>query len=432
MAIRARRVTGRVAATFLGFLMACLAPSAMAAEQGQAASVAPAAGSRTPWPDQRPVANRADPSLSSDDDLTSALLSVQEAGVLKAGLFEVAFSLDNYDRDPLGIDVVDGVVTCRLGIAGGLELRLGYEITRSVSTPGAHPVPPPPLDIVVAGGEPPSGPYRAMYWPMPFLSHKPARVDDMVPGEYSFGLKGRLFRQRGLRPALALGAQLTAPGNTATYDLSKGSGSGAVDVGLLTAASWRYRRLRLSTNLGVTLNGAVDPGDRTVVVATHTARDSSIRRPDFLNAGLGFRLRLSRGLSAIGELSGWAPFGGHTRMQNESGATDALVGLQLNVRSLTLRLGLRQHLRPQEDGLALSTGPLAGAVDLSGLSEPARVAVLTSMGAEGFRPGANSVVLGWPTDTPLPDGARRIPDRYLTTTTGNTGFVVSLSLRVGR
>jgi hypothetical protein len=401
----------------------CLPQSSWAAERsgrGPARS-GPTAG----------TAAQQDSPESDDDSLSAAMLSVQEAGVLRAGLFEVAFRLDNYDRDPLGIDVMDGVVTCRLGVARGLEIDLGYEITRSVSSPGAHPVPPPPLDIVVASGARPVGAYRAMYWPLPYLKHYPARVDEMVPGEYTLGIKGRLFRQRGLRPALALGLEITAPGDTARYSLSKGSGSGSVDVGLRAAASWRHRRLRVSANLGATFNGAVDPGDRFISVSDHQLEDATIRRPYFLHSGLGVGFRVWRGFSLLAEASGWAPFGGHTPMQSEYGATDVFGGLDLRVRGLTLALGVRQHLNPQQNGMSLPTGPLAGAVDLSGASEAAQNAALASIGARDHRVGTNLIVLGWPNGLPLPEGAQRIPDHYDTHTTGNAGFIVRLSMRLG-
>jgi hypothetical protein len=108
-----------------------------------------------------------------------------------------------------------------------------------------------------------------------------------------------------------------------------------------------------------------------------------------------------------------------------------LGGLEIRARSLTLALGLRQHLSPQPDGLMLPTGPLAGAVDLSDASEVAQNAVLGALGVVDHRSGTNLVVLGWPRDLALPAGARRIPDQYPTHTTGNAGFLMRLSLRLG-
>jgi hypothetical protein len=413
------------AAVLLSLVAACLPQSSWTAERSgrSPAGTDSAAGVAAP--------QRQDSPESSDDSLSAAMLSVQEAGVLRAGLFEVAFLLDNYDRDPLGIDVMDGVVAFRLGVARGLELDLGYQITRSVSVPGAHPVPPPPLDLVVASGDPPAGAYRAMYWPMPYLKHYPARVGDMVPGAFTLGIKGRLFRQQGFRPALALGLEVTTAGDTPRYELSKGSGSGSVDAAFRAAASWRYRRLRLSANLGATLNGTAGPGDRFIIVSDRRVEDMTIRRPYFLHSGLGLGFRVWRGLSLLAEASGWAPVGGHTRMQSECGASDVLGGLELRLRGLTLGLGVRQHLSPQQDRMSLATGPLAGAVDLSDASEAAQNASLALIGAHDHRPGANLVVLGWPEDLALPDGARRIPDQYATHTTGNAGFIVRLAIRLG-
>ena len=118
-------------------------------------------------------------------------------------------------------------------------------------------------------------------------------------------------------------------------------------------------------------------------------------------------------------------------MQSASDATDLLGGVELRFRGLTLGLGLRQHLSPQPDGVSLPTGPLAGAVDLSDASEGAQAAALAAIGAQGHRAEANLVVMGWPDDLALPIGARRIPDHYLTHTTGNTGFLIRMTLRVG-
>jgi len=351
------------------------------------------------------------------------MLTVQEAGVLPPGVFELGLLVDNYDRDPLGIDVVDGGVAWRVGVVRPLELHFGYQLTRSVSSPGAHPVPPPPLDIVVLDGRVPSDPYRAMYWPMPYLAHHTARVDDMVSGEYSLGAKARLFGQRGLRPAVAASSQLTLPSSTAAYELSKGSGSGGLDAGFHVAASWRYERLRVSTNLGISLTGDLRRGDRLIVVGHEDAPlERSIRRPRFLHSGLGVGFRVWGGLWALAEVSGWSPFGEHTPMQSD----------QLRVRNLTLGVGIRWHLNPPRDGMTLPTGPLAGAADLTRVPEAERTRFLASIGADSPRPDANVVVLGLPADAPLPDGAGLVARDYETSTRGNVGVAIRLSVRLGR
>lgn len=361
------------------------------------------------------------------------MLTLREGGVLAPGEFDVAFHLDNYDRDPLGIDVVDGSFSFRVGVVERLELYLGYQITRSVSSPGSHPVPSPPLDIVVLDGGIPQAPYRAMYWPMPYLSHHPARVDEMVPGEYTFGARAGVFEQRRARPALSLGVQLTAPGTSARFDLSKGSGTGGVDFGLDSAASWRHGRLRAAVNLGWSRSHALDPADQVIVVGRPSSSgELPIRRPNVLHAGLGLRYRVWRGVSTVAELAGWGPVGDRTPMQGESGASDLLAGLLIDVGKATLALGLRWHLAPQADGVTLPTGPLAGAVDLSDVPHSQRVALLEPLGAAGLRHDANVVVTGSGPDLVWPEGATRIASTYRTSTRGNLGVALRLSVRLGR
>ncbi len=429
---RSLRLSSALAVGLVGLAGILLAPLGWAEDDSLAfASATRASASRTALTRQ-PQRTRVPASATfSEDESPDALLAVQEAGVLRRGLFEGTALIDNYDRDPLGLDVVDGIMAFRIGVARALELRMSYEITRSVSSPGMHPVPAPPLDIVVLDGPPPTGPYRAVYWPMPFLRHSPSRVDEMVPGEYTLGLKGRLFRQNRWRPAVALVVQVTAPGDLSRKTLAKGSGSGGLDAGVHAAATWRYRRLWVSANVGGTLNSAVVPGDQIISAGAGGIEDVRIRRPAFLHNRFGSRLRVWRGVSMLGEAAGWMPVGGHTAMQSESGAADVLGGVQLRFRNLTFTAGVREHLKPQENGRALPTGPLAGAVDLSGLSLVARASALDGIDVEGRRPDANLVVLGWPSGRPLPDGALRIPATYPTSTTGNAGFVFRLSLRLG-
>jgi hypothetical protein len=361
------------------------------------------------------------------------MLTVQEAGILEPGEFDVAFHLDNYDRDPLGIDVVDGSFSFRVGVVPHLELYLGYQISRSVSSPGYHPVPSPPLDIVVLGGPVPGDPYRAMYWPMPYLGHFTARVDEMVPGEYTFGARTDLFSQRGLRPAVSLGAHLTGPGTNARFDLAKGSGTGGVDAGVQAAASWRHGRLRAAVNLGLLLSHSLDPSDQIIVAgAPLVGGEVPIQRPNLLQAGLGLRLRVWSGVSVVTELAGWGPVGGRTPMQGESGASDLLGGLLIDVGRASVALGLRWHLRPQADGVTLATGPLAGALDLSEVPHPERAALLETFGVSGLRHDANLVVTGSAPGSIWPEGVRAVAPSYETSTRGNLGVALRVSVRLGR
>jgi hypothetical protein len=271
-----------------------------------------------------------------------------------------------------------------------------------------------------------------MYWPMPYLSHYSARVDEMVPGEYTLGARTDAFTQRGYRPALSFGVELTAPGTNARYDLSKGSGTGGVDFGVHAAASWRHRRLSTALNLGVTLSHSLDPSDRFIVVGNpERSAEPAIRRPDRLHAGVGARLRVYRGVSLVAEWAGWGPFGERTPMQGESGASDLLGGLLIDVGRATLALGLRRHLRPQADGVTLATGPLAGALDLSRIPHEQRAPILEGLGARGLRHDANLVVTGMSPEALGLQGGLLVPATYETSTRGNLGVALRLSVRLG-
>jgi hypothetical protein len=361
------------------------------------------------------------------------MLAVQEAAVLEPGHFSFGLVTDNYDRDPLGLDAFDIRFDWRLAVAPRWEVYGRYQVSRGVSTPGFDPVPSPPLDVVsFSGSGAVRAPYRALYWPMPYLKHHGSRLSEMVPGEYTAGLKRQLTAQRGRRPALSASAEIIAPGDLATYPLEKGSGSGSTDWKLSAAATWRYDRYSLSVNAAYTSNRNLSRADRLIVatgLGGTEVTDEPIRRPGFLHGGIGLRAAIRRGVSAFAEFYGWDPVGGHTQTFGSAGASDVLAGIQLAVKGICLTAGYRQHLDPPQNGEALATGPLGGALDLSALSPPARWQYLRSVGIDprAHLTGSGLVVVG-ETGMADPKGSVRIPDTYLTHTTGNGGFVTAVSL----
>jgi hypothetical protein len=360
------------------------------------------------------------------------LASIQEARVLEPGHFAFGLVVDNYDRDPLGLDAFDVRIDWRLAVVHRLELYGRYQISRSVSTPGYDPVPSPPLDIVSLGpSAAPRAPYRALYWPMPYLAHHGARVDDMIPGEYSFGVRVQVAYQRGWRPLLAVNAELSVPGDMASWPLQKGSGTGSLDGRLSGAATWEYRRLSVSLNAGYTKSGDLERSDRLIVqgIGGSEVTEERIRRPDLLEGGLGVRYALRRGLSAFAEVAGWEPVGSHTPTFSSGGATDVLAGVQIAVKGVCLTAGYRQHLKPPPDGAVEPTGPLAGGLDLSAMSDAAQGRYLASLGIDPqlHRPGTSLVVVDTPPGRRDPRGSQRIPDTHLSHTTGNGGVVLAVS-----
>ena len=358
--------------------------------------------------------------------------AVQEAQLLEPGHFAFGAVVDNYDRDPLGLDAFDVRFDWRLAIVHRLELYGRYHLSRAVSTPGADPVPSPPLDIVSLNATVPlRAPYRAMYWPMPYVSHHGARVDEMIPGEYSVGLKTLVVDQSRWRPALAASVEVSVPGDMAGFPLEKGSGAGSIDLKFSAAATWRHRRLSASLNAGYAANADLKRSDRLIAQDPGGTRvtEQRIKRPEFLQGGLGLRVSIWRGIGAFGELSAWAPIGGGTTVFDQSGATDGIVGLQVAVRGICLTAGLRGHLNPARDGVELPTGPLAGGLDLSAMSDAAQRQYLEELGVDSrlHRPGTHLVVVGSPKARGIPTGSRALPATHMSHTTGNSGFIAAVS-----
>lgn len=364
------------------------------------------------------------------------LFTVEKAAVLRPGEILLGHQLDAFDRDPNGIDVVMASVDFWFGLTDKVMVGFEHAYSRSVSSPGLHPVPPPPLDIVVLDGGYLQGPYRSMSWTMPYLENRSnlgegARFDDFISGDYIFRVKAKMSEQDGWMPATTFKLQLSIPATHSKRELVKGSGADELDLGFHTAATWNYERFGVSANLGVTVPSSLNPGDVILLVDSNTSQPNSIRRPFFLHAGVGVEYRIVNWLSVIGEFSGGDFFGGHTSMQNESGASDVLAGIQISYKKFSFAAGVRQHLNPPPHGVDLPTGPLAGSIDLSRMSLDERNRVLDSLGVGGYRSFANVVVKGWPADAVLPAGATIIPQTYKSSTTGNTGSYFRMTYRFG-
>lgn len=96
--------------------------------------------------------------------LGSGLLTVPDTSTLKRGRMSFALTIDNRDRDPLGLDIVDGAVAVRAGVTRWGEAYGHFILNRSVAVPDTPVHPPPPLDqLVPPGAVAPSRPYYSLY-----------------------------------------------------------------------------------------------------------------------------------------------------------------------------------------------------------------------------------------------------------------------------
>jgi hypothetical protein len=287
------------------------------------------------------------------------------------------------------------------------------------------------MDIVVVSGPAPTPPYRPIYWPLPYVGQSSSGVDDMIPGDIVFGFKRQLALQRGRRPALSLSANIIAPGSNSLRYLHRGSDSASIDWAVHAAAGWTFGRWTFAGNLGYIRSGSLSYFNDDRIIADDGVTQLHLDRPDFVRLAGGARFRKSKRTSWIAELYHLGPIGPRTPTLESVGATDALLGLQLDVWRFTFIAGVRQHLFSPPDHALRPTGALEGAVDLSGVSREHQREYLNAVGAAPFyEPGNSSLlVTGVPADVPLPDGARRLPDTYVTRTKGNVGTIFHVALR---
>jgi hypothetical protein len=357
------------------------------------------------------------------------MLSVQEPTVSELGRGATGIILDNYDRDPLGLDIDELRQSLRIRLGHRWELYGSYYFSRAVTIPGAHPAPTSPMDIVVATGQAPVLPNRAIYWPLPYTGKRSSGVGDMIPGDIQVGLKRQLIGQHGRVPSVSLSANIIVPASRSLRNLHRGSGSGSIDTAVHAAVGWTLGRWTLAANLGYMKSGSLPYDDR--IITPDGTVDLALARPDFIRTAAGVRVRLNHRASLMAEAFHLGAVGGRTSTLDSVGATDVLAGFQLDLWHLTFTAGIRQHLWPPPNEMTRQTSSLAGAVALTGVPIGPRSAYLTAIGVPiaGLRPTSSLVVTGAPTDVPLPEGAYRLPDTYKTSTTGNAGAVLLVGFR---
>ena len=122
------------------------------------------AAQETPTPPSVPAAPAAPSPWTSL--LGSGLLTLQDTNTLQPGKFTLAFTVDNRDRDPLGLDLVDGAAAWNMGVTRWAEFFGHHVFSRSVAVPDTPVLPPPPLDAILAPGTTaPRRPYYSLYSP---------------------------------------------------------------------------------------------------------------------------------------------------------------------------------------------------------------------------------------------------------------------------
>jgi hypothetical protein len=369
--------------------------------------------------------------------LGSGLLTLQDTATLAPGRVGLGLTIDNRDRDPLGLDIVDGSVAVRAGVTGWAEAYGQFVLNRSVAVPDTPVNPPPPLDLLVPpGAQVPARPYYSLYSPAPYLDDTGIiHFGAGQPGDALVGLKARVLAPAGGRPGVALNLDVRFPLGSSLRDLQAGAGTGGVDLRTGALAEWRAGGWSLVASSGFTRVGQPSHPDRILRVRNGLveATDEPLVLPYRVDVGAGVRRSLGGSFAVVGEVTTLFETGRRTRALDRSRPVDFLIGLQARRRNLQATAALRDH-RNALPPVRMRASPLAGFVDLTAATDDATAAYLQAIGLGGavpqLRAGAHRLLVPPPpgVEAALPAGARIIPSEYRISSEHQLGFLLVLSV----
>ena len=367
--------------------------------------------------------------------LGSGLLTVQDTATLEPGRFSFALTIDNRDRDPLGLDIFDGAVAVRAGVTRWAEAYGQFVLNRSVAVPDTPVNPPPPQDqLVPPGTVAPSRPWYSLYSPSPY-------VDDTGvihfgaghPGDAVLGLKARALEPRGARPGIAASFEVRFPLVKNLRDLQAGAGTGGTDVRLGAVSEWLWDRWSLVAAAGFTRPGQPAYADRRIESRGDTilVTDEPLLLPYRVDLGIGARRVLSRSFAVVAEANTVFETGRRTTSLDRARPVDLLLGVQFRRKGFQMTAALRDH-RNALPSMQMRSSPLAGLVDVTDVSADDLSAYLRDVGFAAaephLRPRTHRLLVPPPVDVALPPGARVIPDEYRIRSEHQLGFMLIWAL----
>jgi hypothetical protein len=360
----------------------------------------------------------------------SGLFAVPDTATLEPKRFNLDGTVDNQDRDPFRLDLVDVAVAWTYGIGRRAETYGHAVLSRAVSVSPRQDLFPPPVDVIVPEGVPmPARPYYPLYAPFPYVGRKgTSQINEFVPGDLVIGGKLRVLEAEGARPALAVSGELKVPLTKSRSNLESGAGTGAWDETLRVTAEWRTRRQSFVGSVGFTHVGQPAYGDRQIVFRSGDGGDLAdlpLELSDRVLLGVGVRHVLARSAALVAELTKTAAVGARTAAFEEAGPLDVAVGAQLRKGRFHFTLALRHHLNSvPEHGTRPS--PFGGFADMTNVSRSDLQAYLQSIGAGGVagdvRDGQIALALP-PGAPPLPAGAQILPPAYTVTAHGGIAYL---------
>jgi hypothetical protein len=363
--------------------------------------------------------------------LGSGLLTLNDTATFPKGKFGIALTLDNRDRDPLGLDIVDGGIAWNYGLTPWAETYGRFLFNRSVAVPDTPVLPPPPLDqIVLPGAIVPTRPYYSFYPPTPYVDDTGAiHFGAGTPGDGLVGAKARVLPQKGARPFLAASLEIQFPIARNLRDLQAGAGTGGYDVRVGATFEWLRGPWSFVTSTSFTRVGGPPFPDRRIEWrgGAMVVTDEDLILPHRVDAGVGARRVLQENLAAVAEITTVFDVGHRTRIVDRARPVDVLAGLQFRNRKFRVTAALRDH-RNALPSMKERPSPLAGLVDMTRVSASDLAAYLGQAGLSEAVPqlriGTHRLVVPAPGGPPLPAGARVIPDTYRIRSEHQFGFLL--------
>lgn len=363
--------------------------------------------------------------------LGSGLFTLPDTATLPRGRFVAGVTIDNRDRDPLGLDLMDGAIAWNYGMTSWSEAYGRFIFNRSVAVPDTPVLPPPPLDqIVLRGMSPPRRPFYSVYPPTPYVDDTGAiHFGAGTPGDGLVGAKARAFAPNGWRPAAAALLELQFPMARNLKDLQHGAGTGGFDLRAGGVAEWLRGRWSFVASTAFTRVGTPPYPDRRIewrnggVMST----DEPLILPHRIDAGVGARRVLRANLAAVGEVTTVFDVGHRTKTVDRARPVDVLAGLQFRSRRFRVTAALRDHTHALQS-MKVRPSPLAGLVDVTKVSDVDLLRYLSSVSMAEAMPmlrlGSHRLLVPAPGGPPLPPGSRVIPPTYRIRSEHQLGFLL--------
>ena len=370
----------------------------------------------------------------------SGLITLPGTSTLEPGRFNAGFTVDNQDRDPLRLDVVDLSAAWVIGLRFGLETYGHAVVSRAVAVSPRSTLFPSPIDILVPRGRlVPQRPYYPQYTPIPYVNRTGrSQVGQFLPGDAVLGLKKTLRHPDGRVPGLAASAEIKLPLAWGLADLQAGSGTGAIDERARMTAEWGGHARSVVASIAYAHRGTPSWGDRVIVfdpVGGVNVTDLPMRLPDEIGFGLGVRQVVTPKTALVAELTKAADVGGRTHEFRGPGPLDITAGAQVRWRGAAIVAGVRYHAN-SVPRTSRYTSPLGGLADLSQVPDAELTSYLGAIGASGAAPflrhrgqSALQIPEGGP---PLPDGARILPSAITIQAHDQVGYMLLCGWTFGR